>query len=99
VFSARRELRAALAALGVLVGEMTFDRGRLTAATADPLLLATDAAEELVRNGVPFRDAHEQVAGEVREGAFEAPAAGFRPAPGPGGVHEALAAARDRWST
>ena len=34
-------------------------------------LLATDAAEALVAEGVPFRDAHEQVAGAVREGAFD----------------------------
>jgi argininosuccinate lyase len=38
-----------------------FDRERLAAACADPLLRATDAAEALVREGVPFRDAHEQV--------------------------------------
>jgi argininosuccinate lyase len=37
------------------------------------LLLATDAAEALVREGVPFRDAHEQVAEAVRAGSFEAP--------------------------
>ena len=36
-----------------------------------PLLLATDAAEALVAEGVPFRDAHEQVARAVREGAFD----------------------------
>jgi argininosuccinate lyase len=97
VFSARRDLRATLAALGVLVGELTFDRGRLAAATSDPLLLATDAAEQLVREGVPFRDAHEQVAGAVRAGTFETPEAAPRAAPGPGGVHEAIVAARARW--
>src|SRR4029453_17581714 len=48
--------------------------------------LATDAAEALVREGVPFRDAHETVATSVREGTFEAPAdAGARAAPGPDG--------------
>ena len=72
----------------------TFDHGRLAAATADPLLRATDAAEALVREGVPFRDAHEQVAAEVRAGTFEAPPAGDRL----GDVAAAVAAARERWS-
>ena len=64
---------------------------------ADPLLLATDAAEALVREGVPFRDAHEQVAavgarGDVRAARSRRPARArpgrrrarrsLRPAPG-----------------
>jgi argininosuccinate lyase len=97
VFAARRDLAGALAALTVLVQELELDRDRLADATSDPLLLATDAAEALVRAGVPFRDAHEQVAGDVKDGTFVAPAAGCRPAPGPGGVHDALEAARARW--
>jgi argininosuccinate lyase len=98
VFAARRDVRGALGALAVLVGGVEFDRGRLAAACADPLLLATDAAEALVRDGVPFRDAHEQVAAQVRAGTFEPPAASPRPAPGPGDVRAALAAARARLS-
>jgi len=72
VFAARRETRLALAALAELVGGLEFDRERLASAASDPLLLATDAAETLVRAGVPFRDAHEQIAAQVRGGAFEA---------------------------
>ena len=75
-----------LAALTTLVRGLELDRDRLAAAAADPLLLATDAAEALVREGVPFRDAHEQVAESVRDGSYEAPAPAARPAPGPGGV-------------
>jgi argininosuccinate lyase len=71
VFDARCDVREALAALTVLVGGLEFDRDRLAAAASDPLLLATDAAEALVAEGVPFRDAHEQVAGAVREGTFD----------------------------
>jgi len=73
VFAARRETRLALAALAELVAGLEFDGERLAAAAADPLLLATDAAEALVRAGTPFRDAHAQVAAAVREGRFEAP--------------------------
>jgi argininosuccinate lyase len=96
VFAARRDVRLALGALGVLVAGLELDRERLGSACADPLLLATDAAEDLVRDGVPFRDAHEQVAGSVRDGTFEAPAAKARKGPGPGDVQSALAAARAR---
>jgi len=99
VFATRRDVRSALAALRVLVEGLELDRERLAAATADPALYATDRAEELVRDGVPFRDAHEQVAGEARAGALEAPGEpALRLAPGPGGVLEALRAAHLRWS-
>ena len=99
VFAARRDVRLSLEALGVLVGELAFDRGRLAAACADPLLLATDVAEDLVREGVAFRDAHEQVATSVREGTFVPPeSARERPAPGPGGVAAALEDARRRFA-
>ncbi len=96
VFAARADVKGALAALVALVSGLAFDRERLTAACADPLLLATDAAEVLVAEGVPFREAHEQVAAQVRAGAFEPPAPAFRGAPGPGVVVEAIAAARVR---
>jgi argininosuccinate lyase len=99
VFAARRDVRTALAALSVLVGELELDRERLAAACADPLLRATDAAEALVLAGVPFRDAHERVAGEVRDGTFEPPVASSpRATPGPSDAAAAVAAARDRLS-
>jgi argininosuccinate lyase len=97
VFAARRDVRTALAALTVLVRGLEFDRERLAAACADPLLLATDAAEALVRAGMPFRDAHEEVANEVRSGTYAPGEPAVRTAPGPGGVHDALRAARARW--
>jgi argininosuccinate lyase len=98
VFDARRDARAALAALSVLVSGLEFDRERLGAATSDPLLYATDAAEALVREGVAFRDAHERVAHAVRRGEFTAPAPTPRSSPGPGAVPEALAEARRRFA-
>jgi argininosuccinate lyase len=94
VFAARADVAAALEALAVLVRGLAFDRGRLAAACADPLLRSTDAAEALVREGIPFRDAHEQVAAEVRAGTFEPPPA----APRLPDVRAAVAAAKERWS-
>jgi argininosuccinate lyase len=98
VFAARRDVRGALAALRTLLADLEFDRVRLAAACADPLLRATDAADELVRRGVPFRDAHEQVAREVRDGTFREPKhEPSRAAPGPAGIGAALASARARF--
>jgi argininosuccinate lyase len=97
VFAARRDVRQALEALRVLVSALDFDRDRLSAACADPLLHATDAAEQLVREGVPFREAHEQVASAVRDGTFQPPEeVAPRVAPGPADVRAAVAEARNR---
>ncbi|HET7647570.1 MAG TPA: argininosuccinate lyase [Gaiellaceae bacterium] len=73
VFAARRDVAGALGALTVLVEGLAFDTARLTAAASDPLLRATDAAEALVAEGVPFRDAHERVASSVRDGSLTPP--------------------------
>ena len=98
VFSTRKETRLALEALTVLVSGLEVDADALARAAADPLLLATDVAEALVRSGVPFRDAHEQVAESVRDGTFEPPPeASPRPAPGAGGIRDALTEARRRF--
>ena len=98
VFATRRDVLLALQALTALVSGLDVDRERLAKAASDPLLYATDAAEALVRKGVSFRDAHEQVAERVREGTFRKPRGGAsRPSPGPGGIHEALAEARARF--
>jgi argininosuccinate lyase len=97
VFAARRDVSATLVALAVLVRELSFDHDRLEEACADPQVRATDAAEALVREGLPFRDAHEHVASAVRDGAFVPPeGAPPRLAPGPGTVREAIAAAMRR---
>jgi argininosuccinate lyase len=98
VFSTRRETRLALEALTVLVSGLEVDRARLKKAASDPLLLATDAAETLVIEGVPFRDAHEQIAESVRDGSYAKPRKrAKRAAPGPGGIKKALAEARRRF--
>jgi argininosuccinate lyase len=94
VFATRADVAGALGALAVLVAGLELDRDRMAAATEDPLLRATDAAEALVLVGVPFRDAHEQVAGAVRAGTFRPPAAGRLL----GDVAAAVRAAEERWS-
>ena len=97
VFAARRDLAGATAALATLVRGLELDTARLAEAAADPLLRATDAAEKLVLDGVPFRDAHERIAARVQAGTFKPSAEpASRPAPGPDGVREALAATRSR---
>ena len=53
-------------------------------------------AEALVESGVPFRDAHEQIAGQVRAGTFEPVERRARLAPGPAEVSAAVAEARAR---
>jgi argininosuccinate lyase len=99
VFATRRDVQLALDALAVLVSGLEVDRERLAKAASDPLLRATDAAEALVRKGVPFRDAHEQISASVREGTFKRPRkAPIRLAPGPGGIDAALAHARRRFA-
>jgi argininosuccinate lyase len=98
VFAARRDIKGALEALQVVVAGLDFNPDRLAAACADPLLRATDAAEALARDGIPFRDAHEQVAREVRDGTFEPPdEVSPRQAPGPADVRAAVAEARTRF--
>jgi argininosuccinate lyase len=96
VFAARRDVSGTLGALEVLIAGVDFDYERLAAATADPLLQAADAAEALVESGVPFRDAHEQIAGQFRAGTFEPVEPRPRLAPGPAEVAAAAAEARAR---
>ena len=73
LFAAVDDVIEALRAAALLVRHLEFDQKRLAEAAADPALLATDAAEELVRAGVPFRKAHEEVGRQVRAGKLAPP--------------------------
>jgi argininosuccinate lyase len=73
LFAAVDNAAECLEAARLLVEHLAFDRERLAAALGDPGLLATDSAERLVAEGVPFRQAHHQVAGQVREGRHRPP--------------------------
>jgi argininosuccinate lyase len=50
-----------------MITEMSIHTGNCATAAADPMLLATDLADWLVREGVPFRQAHELVGKAVAE--------------------------------
>jgi argininosuccinate lyase len=66
VFDAVATLQLVLPAIAGTVASLRFDRDRLEDAAGGGFSLATDLAEELVRRGVPFRDAHEVVGELVR---------------------------------
>ncbi|WP_300765740.1 argininosuccinate lyase [uncultured Bifidobacterium sp.] len=59
VFDQVDTLEVLLPAFTGMVATMTFDRQRLEAEAPTGFALATDIAEWLVKNGVPFRHAHE----------------------------------------
>jgi argininosuccinate lyase len=61
IFDSARTLRDSLEVMAGAIASLRVDAARMRQAASDPLLLATDLAEALVRAGVPFRDAHEAV--------------------------------------
>jgi len=66
LFSAVDTTCEALAIASRVAGTLRLRPGRMRAATAQGFLTATDLADELVRRGVPFARAHEQVGKLVR---------------------------------
>lgn len=66
VLDAVATLTGVLDALVEVVAGLVFVPARLHQAASDPEILATDLAEELVRHGVPFRQAHEAVGAHLR---------------------------------
>lgn len=71
VFDTVDSLSAALGALAGAIETMTFDRERLEAAAGSGNSGATDLAESLVAEGVPFRIAHEVLGKLVASAAAE----------------------------
>jgi argininosuccinate lyase len=66
VFDAVDTLEVLLPAVTGLVATLVFHTDRMAALAPQGFALATDIAEWLVRDGVPFRDAHEIAGGCVR---------------------------------
>jgi argininosuccinate lyase len=58
LFDTARTVQSTLLIVAEMLGDIAVDRAACARAAADPLLLATDLADWLVRQGVPFRQAH-----------------------------------------
>ncbi len=67
VFDAVDTLEVLLPAFSGMVATLVFDTDRLESLAPQGFSLATDVAEWLVREGVPFRDAHEVAGACVRQ--------------------------------
>lgn len=61
VFDSIDTARRALAVTAEMMAAITFNKEAASHAASDPALLATDLADELVRDGMPFRTAHDVV--------------------------------------
>lgn len=61
VFDSADTLGSSLLVLAEMFAAAQWDQKRMEAAADDPLLVATDWADYLVRKGLPFRQAHEVV--------------------------------------
>ena len=66
VFDATDTVRGSLAIMTGLIAGIEFDPDRMLAAASDPQMAATDLADRLVQEGVPFREAHTRIGAMVR---------------------------------
>jgi argininosuccinate lyase len=66
VFDSVAQLELLLPAVAGLVGTLTFDTDRMASLAPQGYTLATDIAEWMVRQGIPFRIAHEAAGAAVR---------------------------------
>lgn len=67
LFAAHDQVADMLTVAAGALASTKFNAERLRAAAANPALLATEAADYLVRKGVPFRQAHDIVGKVLRE--------------------------------
>ena len=61
LFDAIDTVKLTLSTMAAMLATVKPKPDRMLAAASDPALMATDLAEALVRQGVPFREAHHQV--------------------------------------
>ncbi|AFM25742.1 argininosuccinate lyase [Desulfomonile tiedjei] len=71
VFDAADTVQGCLRIMAGLIPGIKFNRNRMLEAASDPSLTATDLADRLAREGVPFREAHERIGALVRAGSEE----------------------------
>jgi argininosuccinate lyase len=67
LFAAHDQIHDMMSMATGALANTTFRDDRLLAAASNPALLATDAADYLVRRGVPFRQAHDLIGQVLRE--------------------------------
>src|SRR5258707_154853 len=67
LFAAHDQVTDMLAVAAGAVASTKFNPGRLKCAASNPVLLATEAADYLVRKGIPCRQAHDIVGKMLRE--------------------------------
>jgi argininosuccinate lyase len=67
LFAAHDQISVMLSVAAGTLAKTKFREDRLWAAASNPALFATDAADYLVRRGVPFRQAHDLVGQVLRE--------------------------------
>ncbi len=68
LFDALDTVQGSLGIMAGLVSGIQFHKDRMLQAASDPHLAATDLADRLVRQGMPFREAHSQIGAMIREG-------------------------------
>ena len=72
LFAAHDQLASMVHVAAGAVSAMRFNESKLAAAAANPALLATEAADYLVKKGIPFRQAHDLVGKLLREAERQA---------------------------
>lgn len=72
LFAAHDQLASMVHVAAGAVSAVRFNESKLAAASANPALLATEAADYLVKKGIPFRQAHDLVGKLLREAERQA---------------------------
>jgi argininosuccinate lyase len=83
VFDTVDTLQGSLRIMASMIPGIEFHADRMLEAASDPSLAATDLADELVRQGITFREAHSRVGAMIREHSEEGRRKKVGPLPSP----------------